>query len=121
MSKYRFPKQRKSKLNLRGDGPFQVLKRVNNNAHRLDLPSEYEVNATFNVSDLILFVGSTNGEANPLGLRSNHFQEGADEGKPLAKGPTPRVMVGRTQEDWVAYELSRSKLMFTWATKVMKA
>ncbi|KAH9724552.1 hypothetical protein KPL70_007529 [Citrus sinensis] len=43
--------QRRSKLLPRGDGPFQVVARINDNAYKLDLPSEYNVSATFNVSD----------------------------------------------------------------------
>ena len=46
LRKDRFPTQRKSKLSPRGDGPFQVLKRVNNNAYKLDLPLEYGVPMT---------------------------------------------------------------------------
>ena len=58
----------------RGDGPFQVLERINDNAYKLDLLGEYNVNATFNVIDLnIFYVGDD--------LRTNHFQdEGNDEG-----------------------------------------
>ena len=41
--------------NIRGDGPFQVLKRINDNAYKLDFPSEYNISATFNVSDLSPF------------------------------------------------------------------
>nr|KYP55727.1 Transposon Ty3-I Gag-Pol polyprotein [Cajanus cajan] len=43
LRKERFPHQRKSKLSPRGDGPFQVLQRINDNADRLDLPSDYGV------------------------------------------------------------------------------
>ena len=52
MRKKRFPEQRRSKLLPRGDGPFQVLERINDNAYKLDLPGEYNGSATFNVSDL---------------------------------------------------------------------
>ncbi|XP_033139527.1 uncharacterized protein LOC117131540 [Brassica rapa] len=40
MRQERFPNQRSSKLKPRGDGPFQVVERINNNAYRLDLPDE---------------------------------------------------------------------------------
>ena len=73
MRKERFPAQRRSKLLPRGDGPFQVVARINDNAYKLDLPGEYNVNATFNVSDLSPFnVGQD--------LRTNPFEErGNDE------------------------------------------
>ena len=53
--KERFHFQRKSKLHPRGDGPFQVLQRINENAYKVDLPGEYNVSATFNVTDLSPF------------------------------------------------------------------
>ena len=49
MRKERFPAKRCSKLLPRGDGPFQVLERVNDNAYKLDLLGKYDVSATFNV------------------------------------------------------------------------
>ena len=71
MQKERFPTQRKSKLQPRGDGPFQVLERINDNAYKLDLPSKYgNVSATFNVVDLSLFdIGDS---------RMNLFEEGGN-------------------------------------------
>ena len=72
MRKERFPAQRRSKLLPRGDGPFQVLERINDNAYRLDLPGEYNVSATFNVTDLSPFdIGED--------LRANPFQEGGND------------------------------------------
>ncbi|XP_071902701.1 uncharacterized protein [Coffea arabica] len=38
MRKERFPVKRRSKLLPRGDGPFQVLERINDNAYKLELP-----------------------------------------------------------------------------------
>ncbi|GKV34679.1 hypothetical protein SLEP1_g43033, partial [Rubroshorea leprosula] len=55
MHKERFPAQRHSKLQPRGNGPFQVIARINDNAYKLELPGEYNVSATFNVSDLSPF------------------------------------------------------------------
>ena len=65
LRKERFPEQRRSKLLPCGDGPFQVLKRINDNAYKLDLPSEYNVSTTFNVTDLSLFHAGENLRTNP--------------------------------------------------------
>ena len=54
MRKERFPNQRKSKLQPRGDGPFQVLESINDNAYKIDLPGEYGVNAVLPLMLLIL-------------------------------------------------------------------
>ena len=56
-----------------GDGPFQILERINDNAYKLDLPGEYGVSASFNVSDLSPFDAGDD-------LRTNPSQEeGNDE------------------------------------------
>jgi hypothetical protein len=47
--------KRHSKLLPRGDRPFQVVERINDNAYKLDLPGEYGVSASFNVADLSPF------------------------------------------------------------------
>jgi hypothetical protein len=58
----------------RGDGPFQVLARINDNAYKIELPGEYGVSATFNVADLTPFdVGDD------LNSRSNSLQEGGND------------------------------------------
>jgi hypothetical protein len=74
MRRERFPNQRKSKLNPRGDGPFQVLEKINDNAYKLDLPSEYgNISATFNVADLSLFDAGNGSDS-----RTNPFEEGGN-------------------------------------------
>ncbi|RDX97568.1 hypothetical protein CR513_19657, partial [Mucuna pruriens] len=55
----RFPHLRKSTLLPRGDGPFKILKRINNNNFRLICPQEFRRNTTFNVINLTPFVVST--------------------------------------------------------------
>jgi hypothetical protein len=57
LRKDRFPEQRKSKLQPRADGPFKVLRKINDNAYEIDLPSTYGVSTSFNVSDLSPFFG----------------------------------------------------------------
>ena len=73
MHKERFPAQRQSKLLPRGNGPFQVLKCINDNAYKLDLPRVYNVSDTFNVIDLSPFLIGDD-------LRTNPFQEQRNDG-----------------------------------------
>ncbi|GKV10834.1 hypothetical protein SLEP1_g22145 [Rubroshorea leprosula] len=75
MRKERFPAQRHSKLLPRGDGPFQVLERINNNAYKLDFLGECNVSATFNVTDLSPFDVVDN-------LTTNPFQEEGNDVNP---------------------------------------
>ena len=81
MRKERFPARRRSKLHPRGDGPFQVLERINDNAYRLDLPGEYNISATFNVSDLSPFDVGDDSRMNPFEERGN------DENQQAFKDP----------------------------------
>ena len=53
-----FPTERNSKLKPRGDGPFKVLKRINDNAYVIDMSAtKYSVSNTFNIADLSPFHG----------------------------------------------------------------
>ena len=74
MRKERFPTQRRSKLLPKGDGHFQVLERINDNAYKLDLPSEFNVSVTFIVTNLSLFYLGDNLSTNSL------QEEGNDRG-----------------------------------------
>ncbi|KAH9792707.1 hypothetical protein KPL71_004239 [Citrus sinensis] len=71
MRNERFLAQRRSKLLPRGDGPFQVVARINDNAYKLDLPGEYNVSATFNVSDISPFDVGKDSRMNPFEERGN--------------------------------------------------
>ena len=44
----------------------QVLARINDNAYKLDFPSEYNISATFNVSNLSPFDVGDNSRTNPF-------------------------------------------------------
>ncbi|KAI5668559.1 hypothetical protein M9H77_18412 [Catharanthus roseus] len=41
--KGKISQQRKSKLDDRGDGPFQILEKINDNAYKVDLPGHYNM------------------------------------------------------------------------------
>ena len=89
MRKERCRKQRKSKLQPRGDRPFQVLERINDNAYKIDILGEYGVISSFNVADLTLFVAGDDYED----LRANAFQEGGNDENPKTtqiQGPMTR-------------------------------
>ena len=76
----RFPSHRNFKLNPGGDGLFQVLQGINDNAYKIDLPGEYNVSVTFNVSDLSNFdVRSYS--------RTNLFKEGGSDENQSTKVP----------------------------------
>ena len=75
MRKERFPTQQKTKLHPQGDGPFQVVARVGDNAYKLDLPGDYGVSATFNVSDLSSYEFDTE----LLDSRTSPSQEGGND------------------------------------------
>jgi hypothetical protein len=52
LRKVRFPKLRKYKLVSRAVGPFKILAKINDNAYKLELPPEFGVSLSFNISDL---------------------------------------------------------------------
>jgi hypothetical protein len=54
LRKDRFPDLRKSKLMPRSDSPFKIIEKINDNAYKLELPPEFGVSPTFNISDLKL-------------------------------------------------------------------
>ncbi|XP_057997280.1 uncharacterized protein LOC131176296 [Hevea brasiliensis] len=96
LRKERFPNQRKSKLHPRSDGPFQVLERINNNAYKIELPSDYGVSNTFNVTDLTSFLGSE------MNSRTNSSQVGEDDedhhgAPPPFKGAITRAIAKQLQ------------------------
>nr|KYP34762.1 Transposon Ty3-I Gag-Pol polyprotein [Cajanus cajan] len=101
LRKDRFPTQRMSKLNPRGDGPFQVIQKINDNAYKLDLPSEYSISSSFNVCDLTPFLGDKDMDED-LNLRTDTSQEGGDDGGPSLKthvGPITRSMARKVKEE----------------------
>ena len=91
--KERFPVRRWSKLHPRGDGPFQVFERINDNAYKLDLPGEYNISVTFNVSDLSPFDEGDDSGMNPFEERWN------DENQQAFKDPLHIPVRPITEQD----------------------
>jgi hypothetical protein len=52
LRKERFLDLRKSKLMSCADGPIKILEKINDNVYKLELPPEFGVSLTFNISDL---------------------------------------------------------------------
>ena len=75
LRKDRFPDLRKSKLMPRADGPFKIIEKINDNAYKLELPPEFGVSPTFNISDLRPYLG----EEDELESRTTPIQEGEDD------------------------------------------
>jgi hypothetical protein len=66
---------RKSKLRPRANGPFKVLRNINENAYKLDLPVDFGVSPTFNITDLKPYLG----KEDELESRTTEMQEGEDD------------------------------------------
>ena len=65
--------ERKSKLMPRIDGPFKNIKKLGNNAYKLNLQGKYNISNSFNVTDLVPFI------ADEQDLRTNPFQVGGND------------------------------------------
>jgi hypothetical protein len=92
LRKEHFPKQRKSKLMPRGDGPFRVLAKINDNAYKIDIPPSYGVSNTFNVADLLPYTSEDTSES-----RMTPFQEEDDTTMPLSNTLQPPSHTTSTQ------------------------
>jgi hypothetical protein len=89
LRKDRFPDLRKSKLMPRAAGPFKILEKINDNAYKLELPPEFGISPTFNISDLKPYLG----EEDELESRATPLQEGEDDDDitPMDTNNTPQV------------------------------
>jgi hypothetical protein len=59
----------------RATGPFKILAKINDNAYKLDLSSEFGVSPTFNIS----YLRSYFGEEDEMSSRTTSMQEGEDD------------------------------------------
>jgi hypothetical protein len=56
----RFPPGSFTKLHARRARPFQITKKLGNNAYVIDLPSEFGISPIFNIEDITAFKGDIN-------------------------------------------------------------
>jgi hypothetical protein len=75
LRKEQFSDLRKSKLMFCADDPFKILEKINDNAHKFELPLEFGVSPTFNISDLWPYLG----EEDEVPSRTTSNQEGKDD------------------------------------------
>jgi hypothetical protein len=59
----------------RAAGPFKILAKINDNAYKLELPPEFRVSPSFNISDLRPYLG----EEDEMPSRMTSIQEGEDD------------------------------------------
>jgi hypothetical protein len=73
--KERFSDLRKFKSMPRVDGPFKILKKINENAYKLDLHVHFGVSPTFNIVGLKSYLG----EEDEIESRMTQMLEGEDD------------------------------------------
>ena len=113
MRKKRFPEQRRSKLMPQGDGPFQIIERIIDNAYKVDLPGE----STFNVTALFLFNIGDDSRSNPFEERGDDATSTPKDPLEILVGPVTRLKAkrfkeafnGLLQDTWAKVDLIRSR------------
>jgi hypothetical protein len=71
----RFSELRKSKLMSHAASPFKILAKINDNVYKLELPPEFGVSPSFNISDLHPYLG----EEDEMPSSMTSMQEGEDD------------------------------------------
>jgi hypothetical protein len=106
-----FPEKRKSKLMPRGDGPFKVLAKINDNTYKIELHVDYGVSPTFSAADLSPFLGDEVIES-----RTTPFQE-RDDGADIPPIHTTQQM---NQEQDTSSNLNQGPLTRSRAKKLQQ-
>ena len=75
-----------------------MLERINDNAYKIDLPGEYNVSATFNVSDLSLFDVGGDSRSNLFEERGNDTAAQVTDPFEMPRGPITRARAKKFKE-----------------------
>jgi len=78
---------------------YKILKKVNPNTYVNDLPSNFGISSTFNISDLVAYKGPPFNPDNPLVDLDGPTQEPFFEGPHLPLLPTTLVLFAAKQID----------------------
>ena len=81
-----------------GDGPFQNIERINDNAYKVDLPGEYDVSDTFNVADLSCFDVGDDSRSNSFEERGDYVIQAPNDPLKVSVGPVTRLRAKRFKE-----------------------
>ena len=93
----------------RGDDPYQIIEMINDNAYKVDLPGEYGVSATFNVSYLSSFDVGDDSRSNPFEKRGDDVIQPSKDPLEVPVGPVTRLRAKKFKEDF------NGLLQDTWA------
>ena len=73
LRKGRLPVGTSEKMKNKKYGPYEIIKKINDNAYVVDLPDNLVISSTFNVANIFEYFSSEDSGSN---LRKSYFQEG---------------------------------------------
>ena len=104
----RFSSGAVKKLHTRGVGPFKVLKQIGSNAYVVDLPPDYDISSTFNVSDLVAYQDPAVIPSDPFEPSSPLESDPITECPPLALIPVRREQIDNILDEQVGTSRERA-------------
>ena len=72
-----FPAGEYDKLSQRKVGPFQIVRKISNNAYKLKLPKHMKTSEVFNVKHLVKYTDDLNSRTSSFDPRENDADQGA--------------------------------------------
>ena len=82
-----FSSETVKKLHVRGASSFKIIKKIGSNAYVMDLPSDFEISSTFNITDLVAYKEPTRIPNKPFKLELTF------ESEPVPKCPPAKMSI----------------------------